>query len=793
NASVTVGSSTIALRASATPGGADIGVNAPHLDLADLNDFFDTGDTFAGTGSLALQAELAGRRIVATNGDAAFTSARFRRIALGTVAARWQSSGNAIATNLRFGGPAGEVALAGTIAPNAERVDLRAGLRNVDLATWLPMLGYVVPVTGRLDAQTTVAGTYPDLAMQLHAAVYGGTAGRVPIDRFEVTASAANGRGTLQSLALDLPWLRTTGSGSFGLRPGDRLAIVLHSTSENVGALINRVTGKDLRLSGALDSDLAIGGTRARPQLRDAVTITALKRDNLTIPRVAAELDLDPNAAGIRNGEIDLDRGRFLVAGSLPIRMDGSRIAPAGGPLSASLTADDVELSNLAPLLPQRTRLTGRIDGNIAAGGTVRDPQVHGSLRLRDGTFNGPMERSPITGADATIAFVGKNVNLQSHAFAGGGAITARGTASLADLRRPADATVTLDAQAQGARFDLPDYFQGDLNGSLSLARKPAVDPIVTGALTVYDARIPLVALLARKGGTTSAPLLPNVRFQGLSIAAGPNVRVQSANVDVGGSGSVSLGGTLAAPTLEGTLHSTGGSLSFYRNFNLQRGEVRFNPSSGIVPDVDAVATTFVADPATAIRLHATGPATAMNLELASDPSYDREQILGILVGAQQFGAVRGVQGSGGGGISTGSAVRGLAFGQLNTVFTRNMLEPLNASLGNALGFSEVQITSDVQTGLGLNAVKAFGKNVNAIFAQSFGYPRTQSVGLEAHPSEGTGLRLTAYSSVGPTLNALQQQPQPIAFGVLNLNPLTALTPITGQNGVTFSFERKFP
>jgi hypothetical protein len=286
---------------------------------------------------------------------------------------------------------------------------------------------------------------------------------------------------------------------------------------------------------------------------------------------------------------------------------------------------------------------------------------------------------------------------------------------------------------------------------------------------------------------------LPNLAFEGVQITAGSNVRVQSANVDIGATGAVRLAGTLEAPSLAGSFRSTGGSLSFYRSFNVESGNVQFDPSSGLIPDVDAAATTFVSDPATAIRLHVTGPVTAMNLAFASDPPYDREQILGLLVGAQQFGAVRGVQGSGGGGFSAGSAVQGIALGQLNTVFTRNLLEPLNASLGSALGFTAVQITSDVQAGLGINAVKAFGKNTNAIFAQSFGYPRTQSVGLEAHPNAASALRFTAYSSTGPTLFALQQQPQPIAFGVMNLNPLTALAPISGQNGVTFSYVRKFP
>jgi len=402
------------------------------------------------------------------------------------------------------------------------------------------------------------------------------------------------------------------------------------------------------------------------------------------------------------------------------------------------------------------------------------------------------MERSPISGIAGTLAFKGTEVALQSHAFAGAGALTAQAHASLADLRRPAAAPFTLAVRADNARLDLPQYFTGNLDGALNVVRTAGQNPSVGGYVTISDARIPLTALLLGRNHTAKGPAGPNVSFSNVRIAADRNVRVASANVDVGVTGAARLGGTLEAPSLAGSFRSTGGSIDFYRSFNLEYADVRFDRSGGIVPDVDAVATTFVPNPATAIRLHVTGPATQMNLALASDPPYDRQQILGLLVGAQQFGAVRGVAQSGS-GISADSAVQNLALGQLNGVFTRTMLEPLSSSLGEALGFSDVRITSDLQTGLGINAVKAFGKNVNAIFAESFGYPRTQSIALEAHPNVGTGLRLTAYSSEGPTLFALQQQPQPVAFGVLNLNPLTTFTPVTGTNGVAFSYQRKFP
>ncbi|HLY03478.1 MAG TPA: translocation/assembly module TamB domain-containing protein, partial [Candidatus Cybelea sp.] len=447
--------------------------------------------------------------------------------------------------------------------------------------------------------------------------------------------------------------------------------------------------------------------------------------------------------------------------------------------------------SNFADLLPNGSQLTGRIDGNIDAGGSVAAPRLNGTLTLANGTFNGPMERSAITGITGSLAFSRTRAWLQSHAFVGSGLVTASAVASLADLRRPADIAFALSGRAANARLDLPRYFSGSLNGTVAVVRRLGAIPAVSGDLSVDNARIPLGAFLNQKSGGTTNPGLPNVAFDGLQVAVGQNVRVQSANVDIGATGAVRLGGTLEAPSLTGQLRSTGGSLNFYRSFNIERGDVTFAPSGGLTPDVDAIATTFVPDPATAIRLHVSGAVTNMNLALDSDPAYSKQQILGLLVGAQQFGAVQGVRSTGGGSFSAGSAARTVMLGQLNSVFTRNLLEPLSTSFGGAAG-SEVGITSDIQTGLGINATSGLGKFTRAIFSQTFGYPRTQSIALEHNPNPATGLRLSMYTSDGPSLFALQQ-PQPLGADVLNVNPATSFTPIGGTNGVSFSYVRRFP
>ncbi len=366
---VVVGSTAVALHGDATARSANVAIDAPHTNLADFNDFFDTGDTFAGTGSLALRATLAGSHVVASTGDARFSGAHFRRLALGTVAAHWSTTRGTIDSALQFGGPTGEVVAEGSVTPATMALNVRANARAVDLSTWLPMLGYSAPITGRLDAQTAVSGRYPDVAFNLHAAVFGGTVGRMPVSLFDVSASASHGRGTIRSARVDLPSLSTTASGTFGLRGNDPLALEVHSTSPDFGAFAFAATGKKAPATGVLDSVLRVEGTRAAPRLRDALVVQSLRYRDLMIPRIAAEIDADRHAVAVRGGEVDLQHGKMLASVTLPIRVAPPQVSPGAGPIAASLRAEDVELSNFVALLPKGTKTSGRIDGEVLASG----------------------------------------------------------------------------------------------------------------------------------------------------------------------------------------------------------------------------------------------------------------------------------------------------------------------------------------------------------------------------------------------------------------------------------------
>lgn len=785
--SVTVGSTGVAFDAIAGETAQRIDVRAPHADLSDFNDFFDAGDMLGGEGSVRAGLTLANGAIVATDGSVGLHDASLRGFDFGAADATWRGNADRIATQLAVHGPFGRVSAAGTVGLSGE-VDLVAHARAIDLSRWTAAAGYSLPVSGLADADVTAKGRYPNVDATLDATIAHAGAGRIPIDEVALSAEVHAGHGRIAHATLTMPHASVTGGGTFGLHPSDPMDLAFHAVSPDVAALAATAFGKTFDGAGALDTTVHLRGSPRDPVLDDEFVLTNARYGTLAVPRVAGTLRADEREVSLVTGEADLRKGRITARAAVPIRMKPFAIDPHNGPVSGEIVADDVEASNLAGLLPKGTAVSGRVDGRVGLRGSIAAPRFDGRLTLAQGSFSGPQERVPITDVRGAIAFSGTTLRLQdAGADAGGGTLSADGIASVPNVRDLGRIAMALNLHARSVQVDLPQYVKGRINGDLALTRAPARQAMLAGTMALDGARIPVTALYNSKGGTASAAPLP--LGMNLHVAVGHDVRVVSPNVDVGIQGSVHAFGTLAAPRLAGSIASTGGTVNFFREFRVERATVSFDPSSGIVPDVDATATTFVPDPPTNVALRVTGPATALDVSFASDPTYGRAQILGLLVNAQSLGAVQGVASTGGGSFSASSAVANLAAGQVDTLFTRNLLEPLSAALGGSLGLENLQLTTDVQGGLGLNAVKALGRDVTFVFADTFNQARRQSWSLDVHPSDRTKLELTAYSSQGSNLLGFT----PLLVQGINA-PGAATIPLdTGTNGVDFKFARTFP
>ncbi len=179
DAGVTVGSTVAAFNAELAGRSVRTEVSAPDANLADFNDYFDTGDTLAGSGGLTVDLAMAGGSIQ-SSGNVDLSSVRFRRFDIGNAAASWHTSGHTIAMRADVGGVAGRAHLAGSVQvpqftsvaqiATSSQVDMTGTLRDVDLGDWLPMMGMNAPVVGLLSADASVDGRYPDLSLKAKAA-----------------------------------------------------------------------------------------------------------------------------------------------------------------------------------------------------------------------------------------------------------------------------------------------------------------------------------------------------------------------------------------------------------------------------------------------------------------------------------------------------------------------------------------------------------------------------------------------------------------------------------------------
>ena len=67
---------------------------------------------------------------------------------------------------------------------------MRVHAEELDVSAWLQALGYDRPVSGHIDANGTIRGRLPQLALSGTASLNGGRFGKLPIDRLSLTAQS---------------------------------------------------------------------------------------------------------------------------------------------------------------------------------------------------------------------------------------------------------------------------------------------------------------------------------------------------------------------------------------------------------------------------------------------------------------------------------------------------------------------------------------------------------------------------------------------------------------------------
>ncbi len=466
----------------------------------------------------------------------------------------------------------------------------------------------------------------------------------------------------------------------------------LTASLANLTPALARPFAPGLDAGGVIALQARLTGSTGRPDGSVHLTAQGLRlRSGPGASLPAADLDARADLAGTSARiAARLAAGRQIgltVSGTAPLAADGALGLRAAGHV-------DLAVGN-AVLGAQGRQAAGQLALDLGVGGTVRAPQLDGTIQLSGGQVQDFGQGLRLTDIAALIRAQGQTLSIERFtARAGDGSIGASGSVGALAPGLPVDLHIT----ASRARPLSSDLLTAVLDADLSVRGQAASRLDLAGSLTVDSASInvpsglpPSVAKLdvRRPGDQPAPPPTAPAAVVGLDLTlrAPGQIFVRGHGLDAELGGTLHVGGTTAAPVIAGGFDMRHGTFSLVgATLTFTKGRVGFDGAgvtNKIDPSLDFTAESFVnADVA---QLHVGGYADAPTITLSSTPQLPQDQVLALILFQQSTTQLSPLQiASLAAGLAELSGVGGGGPGVLGAVRGRLGLDRLSVGSGGA-------------------------------------------------------------------------------------------------------------
>jgi translocation and assembly module TamB len=460
----------------------------------------------------------------------------------------------------------------------------------------------------------------------------------------------------IANLALAIDAGRLTLDG----RAGESLD--LRVTARNVPLSAARIAAPKLDLAGTLNAEAQVTGTPNALSGPWKLQIAGLATPET---RQAALPPISIDGSGRLNGdrtsiEAALNAGRaanLTVRGTAPLNATGALDLSAQGRVDAAIANPMIAA--------QGQRVTGALALDLRAAGSASAPRLSGNATFSNGSFTDALQGVRLTDIAARIAANGDNLAIEriSARAANGGTISANGQVRLDPA---AGFPGTLRIQGERAQLVSNGIVTAVANLGLDIAGPLAQRPRVSGRIDVVslDVAVPdrLPASLRpvdgikhiKAKGTAAARLAaakkaqPKGKGRGRPapafdaalafVVSAPNrVFIRGRGIDAELGGEIRVGGSLAAPALDGGFELRRGRLSVLsQRLDFSRGRLSF--TGGTIPELDFVAETRASD--VTAKILVTGPADQPAFAFTSQPDLPQDEVLSRILFARASGSL---------------------------------------------------------------------------------------------------------------------------------------------------------
>jgi translocation and assembly module TamB len=528
-------------------------------------------------------------------------------------------------TSLGASSPAGSLTASGTYDLNSHRFQIDSKGDGIDVAKIQSLRQVDDEITGRLEFTLAGSGTLEDPRIQAHASVSSLTIGGQSLGLFTLQAHSAD-RAVVYDATSGLEGAELKLHGRTEFKEGHPTQARVDFSQFNIAAPLRmahfRVLNGESSLAGAitldgpLDHIEQLRGEARLPEM--AVTVDGVhlvSQGGFHASLANARIEFDP--LHVTGEETDLK-----AQGTLGIRGDRHLDLAASGTINLKL----------AETLDSDLTAGGTSTFTLEAHGPLKDPDLQGRIDFQNGSLSLEDLPNGLSQLHGTLEFNQNRLEVKSlTAMTGGGLLSVGGYLAyqhglFGDLTVTGKSMRIRYPEGVSSLADTTLHLQGTQN-SLLLSG----DVLITRFSMSPDLDLAALASQANSVKTVAPPDAPSNHIRlDVHLASSPQLNFQNAFAKLAGNVDLHVRGTVASPSLLGSIAITEGSaLLAGTRYDLQRGDITFTNPVRIEPSIDLNATARVEDYDITLGLH--GTPQKLNVTYRSEPPLPEADVVALL------------------------------------------------------------------------------------------------------------------------------------------------------------------
>ncbi len=540
--------------------------------------------------------------------------------AQGTLAAKQLTVSSASVTTA-----GGTATATGSYDMQTRHFTINAAGKALDLAQVAQLKGNQLTPAGTLAFLLQGTGTLTDPRVQTHATLSSLVLGGQSLGTLSLNAHTANGAAFYDAATrLDGATLHVHGQTT--LQQDYTTQARLDFSKFDIGTLLKLARVQSLDAQSALAGTITVQGPLAHPaQLHGEATLHELA---VTVEGVHLK-----SAAGLHatlaDGRIHLDP-LHVTGEDTDLHAEGSLLLTGQRQLDLA-TAGSINLKLAETLDPDLTA-AGLATFQVEAHGPLVHPGFQGRIDLQNGSLSLGDIPNGLSQLHGTLVFNQNRLEVQSlTAMSGGGLLSVGGS-----LAYQHGIYASLSVTGKGIRIRYPQGVSSLADASLQL-QGPEKNLQLSGNILITrfsispDLDIAALAAQANAVPTVAAADAPSNHIRlDVRIQSSPQLNFQNAFAKLAGDVDLHVRGTVANPSLLGSISVTEGSAMIAgTHYELQRGDITFTNPVRIEPSIDLSATARVQDYDITLGIH--GTAAKPTVTYRSDPPLPEADVVGLL------------------------------------------------------------------------------------------------------------------------------------------------------------------